>query len=589
MAENKVNFIPNNPQTLAFRPLTKGVVRNLPSNGIPEGAFLSCSNFYPTLRGLTKAKSLRQYSSGEVRYPEIQNLFSYYSPTTGLQKALVNDEKFLYEVSGTDLNGIYWEYATGTVDATGTAVTGYSTAWLSANLHSGDVIFIDTGTANEEATIKSINSDTSITLKEALSGTYTGVNYNIQRAFSFDNDRYLDGVITADNSLILVDGARPPLVYNGSTLGLLNSDISYIPSCIAYFRDRVYIGNIQESGSRYRFRVRWTDPGVFDEFPSANYVDLPYQVGDLQRLVPMGNTLIALFDNAIYIGIPSQIPTLPIYFQKIDSPEVGLAGRRAVVEFYDSLIFVGQNNIYQLSSQGVKEIGTPVVEATVKKSTNLAHADISLDVKENLIYFGIPYNGSNIEKIWVYNYITQSWGEVNVNCTMLGVAKVFEGLEIDDLAGTIDDLDISYSSIDNMTYLSKEDAHLYAGISGRLFFFVDDPVDDVYGNAVGEFITGDLDLGAPQHNKTFTKISLKTEDPVEASLGLTVEASTDKGLTWKLLGELTIDSGGTEGKLDFRVTGSLVRFRVRTTTSNNVFTLTEITLRVKLRGQEVRF
>jgi hypothetical protein len=76
---------------------------------------------------------------------------------------------------------------------------------------------------------------------------------------------------------------------------------------------------------------------------------------------------------------------------------------------------------------------------------------------------------------------------------------------------------------------------------------------------------------------------------LEVVTSFVVEGSVNRGLTWKLLGLLTIAVNDDENQVGFRLMGTTIRFRLTCSTRVLPFTIAEIVLRMKGRGRELRF
>ncbi len=477
-----------------------------------------------------------------------------------------------------------------------TAVVGSGTTWTGEELQNGDVIVLDLdGSENgpEQLVVASITNNTNLVLKTSPVANHpAGTDYEIRRAFKMAEGRYVDAVVDADNELVIVDGSRTPYVYDGTSLTKAAAGNVEIPSCIAYFRDRLFYGKVLSGGTDYRYRIMWTEPGIFGEIPNTNFIDLPYQPGEVVDLVPMGNTLVAFFDDAVYMGIPSQMPNLPVYFQRVDTGNVGLVGMKAFVDFFDSLFFVGQDDIYQLSTQGIQPIGTPIVKRSLRETQKKENIYAVVDTERSRVIFGFPKNGTSIEELWTYDYRTKAWGMEKITCDSLSDVAIFTGYTIgglDAIAGTIDGLDAFFPTIDSMTYSNVAPYNIYLGVSASVHFFLKQTTDEGSTRITSIIETQDYDLGKPQSNKTFSELSLKLESAITTDLSFTVEGTKDRGTNWASLGTLTILNTETEGKVNFKLTGGLGRFKLTSTTDNEQYIVNEILLKVKLRGQEARF
>lgn len=599
MAVNNAQFIPGNPIFQPIRPLDKGIQLHVSPQMAEVGSLQKATNYQVIPNGLQRREAQQRYSDLQVNYGPIQGMYTFFNSSTGLQKTIVIDQKFIYEITPSTFTGKYWVYDTGTITATAanTTITGSGTTWdTDQHLQEGDVIVLDldgSGNGPEELLVDSITDDTHLEVKVAPASSHAaGSDYEIRRAFKTAEGRYVDAVVTADSKIMFVDGTRTMYSYDGATFEEASSAATVIPYSIAYFRDRLYFGQVKIAADEYRYRIMWTEPGVFDVIPTTNYLDLPYQPGEIIDLEVMGNQLVAFFADAIYIGIPSQIPTLPVYFQRLSSGNIGMVGMKAVTQFFDSLFFVGTDDIYHLSTQGIQPIGVPIIRETLDKSNYKERIYAVADSLRSRIAFGFTKDGY-IEELWVYDYRSKAWGMEKLACDSLSVLAIFEGYTIDgldDLQGsmTIDLLDTYFPSIDTMTYSRIGEYNLYPSIDSRVHYFINQTTD-ISGSIVSVIETQDYDLGKPGFLKTFSGLSLKLESSIASNLSFTVEGSIDRGDNWSSLGTLSIDAGDTEGKVDFKLTGGIGRIRLTSTTDNLQYIVNEMVLKIKLRGKEVRF
>jgi hypothetical protein len=102
-------------------------------------------------------------------------------------------------------------------------------------------------------------------------------------------------------------------------------------------------------------------------------------------------------------------------------------------------------------------------------------------------------------------------------------------------------------------------------------------------------VTKDYDFDLGDSNKFFGFLSLKLESWNDSTSDIlfTLEGSTDRGQRWKPLGTLKIKMNTDEGYVNFRMTGSLGRFRLTSTSLCNPYVLTETVIRARKLGSEV--
>jgi hypothetical protein len=429
MATAESIVIPGNSQTGFERPYNKGIVLNVPPQMVAEGACLEAKNLVATGGGLKRRPGTKLFNSLAASYPPWQALDSFWS-VSGVQKLIAMDQKFVYEITLGTTTGLYWEYAPGTSHVTTTAgstavAADIDTHWNDSVNELGYRDVLVYGATYEFADeITSITNGTALVLTSGASGSYHGANWKIRRSFGATQPYIVDSVVITGGTpkILFADSSRFLYSYNGTDFTDYNAaETDLIPSCVTYFKNRVWIANIFEGGQQCRQRIRWTELGDLDDFTNGGYLDLPYVKGEIKRLVPLGDFLVAFFDDAIYVGRQTNLLNLPLSFQKLETGGVGLLGMRAVTSWIDSLFFVGQDDIYALSPNGLAPIGTPIVKRSIVEVAPTRHWKIcaATDLLNDRVLFGFPKDTNEIEAIWSFNYKTKAWTWEDINCHML--------------------------------------------------------------------------------------------------------------------------------------------------------------------------
>jgi hypothetical protein len=148
---------------------------------------------------------------------------------------------------------------------------------------------------------------------------------------------------------------------------------------------------------------------------------------------------------------------------------------------------------------------------------------------------------------------------------------------------------VDYPSWDSMAGILGTNKDVFMFNDASLYIFEDATQDAGSINISAEFTTPDFDMGLPDTRKTWYRFGLKLEEPATTALDFAVYGSVNKGVTWKLLTsnkQLTIDADEDEGFVNFRLTGSLCRFKLVCSTATRSYTISEYTFRYKARGTE---
>lgn len=668
------------PTSVPCRPINKGMVLNFPTAGLPVGALIRASNFIVGQEGPLRRLTLVEFVDASVAWPPVRELIQFWK-ANGDPCLIVLDSKFVYEVNigaGT-FTGKYMTISDGhaTVAAAGTAVTGAGSLWAAGgtpanDVMSGDVIVFEPGTANEDAKeIGSVTDDTHLTLKAGATIGHTTVDYEIRKAIC-NADPYLVDWTFIPNKIVFADGQRYSTSYDGTTYEIYNSGLTFVPSCVVHFIDRLWFGRIVAAGVDYRNRFMWSQTTNKISFGSR-FLDTPYTAGYMMRLVPLGSMLAAFFNDVIYVGRPTGVSgdTLPISFTRLDTAGVGLLGPKALCAWMEGIFWVGQDNVYFLSNQGNRPIGTPVMKSALLACKKPWAIYVEADPTNTRICFGFPVDGDEIERIWSYDYVAQSWSYDLMACSMLrrtsatseltwsnwtgtdyatgtitavaaadhvhgnstawqtatilagaaihidvdkdGVYEIVHIVESNaadeaqlEIVGTVAatittapyyivqpvnqwaNIDAKYPTWFAVGKVQPSDVVLCVGLNSKLYVLSDTQTQDFGSSRVeAELIFPDWDEGEPDYDKTWLRFSARIDRVLSADLALTISFSLNAGQTWKSAGIIKIAAGYREGFVNFKATGSIIRFSLRTSSAVECFRVTEVTRRVVGRGVEV--
>jgi hypothetical protein len=414
----------------------------------------------------------------------------------------------------------------------------------------------------------------------------------------------------------------------------------FIANTIEEYSDAV--GTLEQT---YR-RVRWslidsiTDADAKFTFYPEHYVDLPQTTGQLLRLLTLSDLLIAYFTDGVYVGRPTNRPDLPVSFSKIETGGRGLVTDYAVTALEDNHFFVSNDDVYVLAANlGLSRINFPAVDETLQQFIPYDHIVVESDPNNSRVCFGFPRIGSpTVEEgmnrsfylLWSFMYKRRAWfleeASHEVNSGIKSYNYQFNSLSnLNNVLFTTgvttwqtwitsgikwSELDVTWESLlffdsrpsvllygvyflPNETDLYKLSNFYYRSLSSgkdilRGELTVDsttyDPVEHVVKSVL---ITPDFDFKEPNLEKTYNRLSVRLESLAEENISLLIENSLDGGDNWKNLGTLRIRSGQREGKIDFRVTGSVARFCITQNFEQQTYKIEEYVLRVLIRGDEV--
>lgn len=473
-----------------------------------------------------------------------------------------------------------------------------------------------------------------------------------------------------ENMLILTNNKRGYMLKKGNSyLQFLSLDgsasvdygtlddvtISTFQTC-ATFGGRLWIGNTSEVFSsaptvtetaprRVRFSLidSVTDDSAKFTFYPENYVDLDEIQGDLIKLLPLSELLIAYCTDSIYIGRQTGRADLPVAFEPLATGRRGLINPYAVASWNDNHYVVSSDDVYTLDvNRGWNPLNLPILQNTLNNDAPFEHIVIEPDADNSRICIGFPRNGtpSTDESrykvfyfVWSYMYKRNAWFEEECSYTTISDTKVYNygWIGLSTLSNVLfSTATVSWADIAGQTpeptwetitgtwedYLVRDSRPSvliyslqfvpYSGFDYKISNIVyrtktsanDTLLDAVTFNSVSQaavefdvnsvFETPDFDFGFPNLEKTVNRLSVKLRSVPDTAVSLTVQGSVNAGDTWKSLGTLTIPTTSREGKLDFRLTADAIRLRLTQTVSTASFTMEEYILRTLIRGDQAK-
>lgn len=615
---NKLSYV-------SLRPLSKGVDLDTPSHLLEVGSFLRLANVLVRRGGLERRGGYAQWG---LQLPTLDGKV-YASPLWydifGDPVSMLVTTKHLYRVDDaadagtvvgstpvlTLISKILHTDLSGVLATSGELFTlTTSGVDFTVGVDAGDTVWVGdadpaTGTPYEVVGVAA----TVLTLRDhdgTLGGRVGSVAaYQVVEGFRRVPDWTVLREFTGAMYFVWTDNAERPLRrYDGTgTAESINGvdgsgdpyDITEVDTVTA-FAGRLWIGGMSEDGVNERFRLRWTTLTNQGEFPISQYLDLPTLRSGVRRLIPLGSLLVAYFNDGVYFGRPTNIVNLPYDFTPYDTGNIGLVGPRAITSWLDAHWFVGQDDIYSFSaSRALERIGTKVVKKTIQSpGVNLQDTMVMPDPGNDRILFQFFDNEGEVKDLWGYYYKTGAWASEPFGGQSVYFGRTIGGKSWDEIA---DGIAWTNSSFLKAWYTEKpviSDETLFRVKDSYVSYYADGSSTDEGSNsnpvAIEAIIeSGDFDFDRPNILKTVTQLTLKFEFPTPEGVTFTIEGANNRGGAYRRLGTLRIDAGSDEGKVDFRMTGSLFRFRLTSDSIASPWTVNEIVLVVSEVGRESVF
>ena len=623
--------------SIPIRPLNKGVNLALPSNAIAPNEFQEITGYLVTPRGLTKMPGvgfLGSDSTNSYVGSKVRNIATSYN-SDGAERSIVlcSGNFYLLNSKYEPLTEIFWQDTyTFNVTVTGINITTTATVTINAvayNISFDLTLLIKPGdkiTIGGNTNIVSTVSGTTITCGAAVIPNGGYASFTVTRIASKDYglsnpEQVLDCFNYQGNIYITGQGFPLGKLDNSTSPPVIKSTVPITTSSFGYpllgatppenrlgtfsaevgcfFKGYIWLANTEErhntiglNKQKFTNRIRWSNPFAPDTdfIDNTRWQDIGFTPGEIVRLLPNGEQLICYKSDAVLYGYQSNIPGLPLSFHSYDTGGVGLVGIRAVTDTAIGHIFVGQNDIYYISQQGVQPIGTPVLKKTIDECYYLSEVQVAHDPKKRCIYFGFPKRQMQIEEIWIFQYETKAWSKYNKLTNFLGMRKNTTQMQWDLIPDATWD-SIATASWDDCGAATDGLFELVMAPNNYLETF--ESFSSIPVNAYSmQFITPDFDIDNPDIVKTFLRLSIKidwndthTVAPVNM-VSFTVYGSNDFGLLYKQLGILRIPIAGNEGHCNFRITGSAVRFKLVSTDLIPSYTIIEATIDLAQQGPE---
>ena len=579
-------------QTVPERPLSGGINTDNAGQLLQGGEFVELTNFISTARGLFRAPAYVSFLSDVTITGEPIAVAPSRASDAVTIDCLITSEEVVVLTNSPTPTVLTWDFNEGFARPSGTLVAGSGVDFVASRIKAGDLF--GAGVSEPSHEISSVAPGVLTLLSDA--GSAAMGEYSIRRRFISENPDLADWAIiyedlviaTRQRELALVDITQSriePLVTTPTPSGRFDA------SCVAFFKGRVFAGDVtDELDGRVRNRLRWssvTNPR--DWSFSTAFLDFDNSTSPLMRLLPLGPVLVAYFRDAVFLGQPTGDAGLPVAFQEVETGGVGLVGQRALAEVPNGHFFVGVDNFYFLSSSGLTAIGDKVRRESIQSCREKWRVFALHDRTHSRVLFGIPgESGRGFRNIWVYDYATQSWGNEQLAdlANFLAIYTPAPATIWLTAEGTWAEQGGTWADLATIATDTQLQSIIVDGSTALLRRARDD--EDVTWDRTARATTRDFDLGTPDLNKGAVRFALKLEW-LEAPLvpvSFTVEGSTDKGITWRELGTLTVPVGRDEGWVNFALTGSTMRFRFSTTTDTRPFYVTEYTLLLRSSGRE---
>lgn len=468
----------------------------------------------------------------------------------------VNKFILVREVGGVGENwSILWKTGTNGSDGTDTHIGTTIGFNDSADDTGGSVYIADNATSNN---LTGTTNDPFFTATPLLSGA---------RILVFTN--FIDNIRKYTGSGGTVDlGGSPPKA-------------KYLIEYGAY----LVLAHIEDGGTKYRMRVQWCDTGDIETWTGGNSgsQDLVEDGNDITGLNVFGNYVCVHKETSIYLGYLTSTSDIFLFDRR--NTGVGTICNNTIQNIgNNSQLFLARDGIRLFNGVSAPLIESPVIDE-LRESINseYLHKCWSIILPElNEYWVGVAIGSqTSPDTVYKYNYVTGAcYKDYMPGISATGRYQRTSDLTWQDQAATWANVSGRW---DDVTYLSQHQTVIYGGSTG-ITTRRDSSYSNDNGVAINAYVeTKDFilaDLGFKYEPGRFVRW---TEMQVFAKgNGVSVEYSTDSGVTWTPITTLTLDSDypsdDAPDYVYFDVVSTKIRFKFKNNTSAETFHLKDFVI-----------
>jgi len=417
-----------------IRPLKDGLVQDIPSlYSNPTELEWPAKNFRIDQNSVKKRQGyLEDRDLGSGTKVQVIALFQE-SDTTRHTIYLTDTNACRRESSGT-WSYITLEYTTGAVTGiAGAVVTGNASVdWATGTVPvAGDFFIMDTDHATptsepdtDWAEIKTVDSDTQITLVNTYYGATSSGSYTIRRVYSVPTNERWTYAIVADK-FCFTNGTVNAQYYDGDATAELDAtEAKKARYCLAY-ANRLFIADFYTSTTRYPFSIKWSKEGDPTDWTdnTAGSTDFIESADFITNLGQVGPNIIVYMRDSYKVGNRTGNPKSPVSFPQTITG-IGLWAPYSLVHARGSNIFLWRDDFYRIDSSEPIPVGKEIRNKffSLVGETELEHVyGYSNTLQDEVRWFATATDATRICVVW--NYKEDKWYYFDYNDDMFSGGK----------------------------------------------------------------------------------------------------------------------------------------------------------------------
>ena len=214
---------------------------------------------------------------------------------------------------------------------------------------------------------------------------------------------------------------------------------------IRFFKNFVVLLGMTENGTAKPFRARWCVIGTPTNWKNTSGVGQAgaADIGTVDWIVTgerLGDMLAIYKERSIWLMSYVGLPDIFSFRERISG--LGIIGPKAIANFGDEHLFVGNDDIYFFNGESVEPVGEPV-RRHLFDNLNPSYSGritvfIAEEENEAIIAFASTASSGDFDKALVYNYLEKTWSLREFSASAFGYYRRSEDLTWEDDSGTWD-------------------------------------------------------------------------------------------------------------------------------------------------------
>jgi hypothetical protein len=272
----------------------------------------------------------------------------------------------------------------------------------------------------------------------------------------------------------------------------------------SYF-NHLLLANTVEEDNPYPQRIRWSELGNPESWPSEFFLDIMDTPGWIQAIEPIQRQIAVYKEDAIfllsYAGAPMYFTVNPV----VVGQNKGLLAPRAVAQYGHKHYYLGNDDVYVFDGLQSLPIGQDKIDLFTIINP-MAQQQSFAFTKDEEIWFVVPTHSDRPDTCYVYNVLQDAWGKRELEGNCINEYFVEETYQIDQMEQPIDSYDIEFDA----RYFVKNAPDILMG-KGNQIFKLESAAGSFNGAPINSWVqTKTFDFGTLR-NKRLLSVGFEVE------------------------------------------------------------------------------